>query len=276
MNIEQRVYEKVMEKLAHDFTAEAQQALADYRKRRDEELNGKPVHQLLHRAIEGYHENVTPILSGPMTSPTGHIASGFSPVSRAIMSIHGASGPQSAPIVTLHELDEAKGSDPDRVRGDAYREFLRQQIRMHGAPSITIGTHVGPYVLMNESNRVLEAKEIDPKTYEAFKKLREKQGKLFNWVYHKSESDRLKELVPGLPGYGERPYTDAEIEAANNAIVNTKDAKRIVDGYSDNKNYHPELKKHIAEAVALVSVPMAVYGLVGKFRQGMALAKALE
>lgn len=277
MNLEQCVYEKVMEKLAYDFRGDAVEALAKYRKDRDDALQSNKTMQFLHRAGEQFHEHVSPLLSGPMTSPAGHIGSGESRSSRIALALAGMrGGPQAAPIITLHELDEASGGNPDAMSGDKFKEFIKKQIIMNGSPSVTIGSHVGPYVLMNENNRLLQIRDEDPKTFDMMNKIRNKEDKIFNWVINKSESNHLKSLVPGLPGYGERPYTDAEIEAANNAIVDTKDAQKLVKNYREGKKYHPEIRKNISEAMAIAAPALAVYGVYDKIKDTIKAAKEIK
>jgi len=252
-----------MEKIAHDFRQEADDSLAKYRKDRSEAFEAGSLGRFLHNAGESFHENITPLLHGPMTSPAGHIGSGDSPTGKLIMALSGLrGGPQASPIITMHELDEAKSHSPDSLSGQEFREFIKKQIAMRGSASPVISSHVGPYVIMNESNRILRSKDIDPKTYDVFKKIRSKEDKIFNFVLKKSESNQLKDLVPGLPGYGERQYTDAEIEAANNAIVNSKNAAKLVKGYNENKKYNPEMSKGVAEAVSIAAtvLPLAVVG----------------
>lgn len=253
-----------MEKIAYDFRPESDEALAQYRKDRRERFAEGSIGRMLHGAGEAFHENVTPLFHGPMTSPAGHIGSGDSLTGKLILAASGVSGggPQASPIMTMHELDEAKSQNPDNLHGQEFREFIKKQIAMRGSAAPVISSHVGPYVLMNESNRILQAKDSDQKTYDMFKRLRSKEAKIFNWVLKKSESNQLKDLVPGLPGYGERQYTDAEIEAANNAIVKSKQAAKLVHGYRENRKYHPELSRDAAEAVTIAGtvLPLAVVG----------------
>lgn len=237
----------------HDFRAESAQALAEYRKKRYDEAQAKGgLSPALLKIREGVHEHALSWMAGPHTGNMGDIASADSLGSRVMLGVAGLrGGDQMAPIVNLHELDEAKSSNPDSVAGEDFRAMLRKQIGMSGSPGVTIGSHVGPYVLMNENNRILQARGNDPKTYASMVKAR-KERSLFGLI-HNSQSDHLQKLVSALPEYGNREYTEEEIEAANNAMANSKIGKRIVAGYDPTKKYNPKPGMVAGEALAVAA-----------------------